>query len=176
MAELHLGGLVDPATHERTGGDLKLDAGDFTTHGVIVGMTGSGKTGLGVVTLEEALRNGIPTLVIDPKGDMTNLALRFPALSADDFAPWVTGGDPAEVAATWKDGLASWGLDGSHIQGLADSSTVTVYTPGSDAGVPLNLIGSMASPGTRLASMRSPRVWPATTLEAASQPLVGSPS
>lgn len=148
MAELFLGEDLDRSSGERNGTALSYDASDLTTHGVIVGMTGSGKTGLGVVTLEEALRNGIPTLVIDPKGDMTNLALRFPALSADDFAPWVTGGDPAEVAATWKDGLASWGLDGSHIQGLADSSTVTVYTPGSDAGVPLNLIGSMASPGT----------------------------
>ena len=145
--ELFLGETVDPEAHERTGDRLDYDPADLTTHGVIVGMTGSGKTGLGVVLLEEALRNGIPTLVIDPKGDMTNLALRFPGLSADEFGPWVPeGSDATETATMWKDGLASWGLDGSHIEGLAGSSDVTVYTPGSSAGVPLNLIGSLSAP------------------------------
>ena len=147
--ELFLGETVDPEAHERTGDRLDYDPADLTTHGVIVGMTGSGKTGLGVVLLEEALRNGIPTLVLDPKGDMTNLALRFPGLSADEFAPWVPeGSDAAETSTMWKDGLASWGLDGSHIEGLAGSSDVTVYTPGSSAGVPLNLIGSLAAPSS----------------------------
>lgn len=145
--ELFLGETVDPEAHERTGDRLDYDPADLTTHGVIVGMTGSGKTGLGVVLLEEALRNGIPTLVIDPKGDMTNLALRFPGLSADEFGPWVPeGSDATETATMWKDGLASWGLDGSHIEGLAGTSNVTVYTPGSSAGVPLNLIGSLSAP------------------------------
>ena len=145
--ELFLGETVDPKAHERTGDRLDYDPADLTTHGVIVGMTGSGKTGLGVVLLEEALRNGIPTLVIDPKGDMTNLALRFPGLSADEFGPWVPeGSDATETATMWKDGLASWGLDGSHIEGLAVASDVTVYTPGSSAGVPLNLIGSLSAP------------------------------
>lgn len=150
MAEdLFLGETVDPEAHERTGDRLDYDPSDLTTHGVIVGMTGSGKTGLGVVLLEEALRNGIPTLVLDPKGDMTNLALRFPGLSADEFGPWVPeGSDAAETATMWKDGLASWGLDGSHVEGLASSSNVTVYTPGSSAGVPLNLIGSLAAPSS----------------------------
>lgn len=147
--ELFLGETVDPKAHERTGDRLDYDPADLTTHGVIVGMTGSGKTGLGVVLLEEALRNGIPTLVIDPKGDMTNLALRFPGLSADEFGPWVPeGSDATETATMWKDGLASWGLDGSHIEGLAGASDVTVYTPGSSAGVPLNLIGSLSAPGS----------------------------
>ena len=72
---------------------MELDPDDLTTHGVIVGMTGSGKTGLGVIALEEALRNGIPTLVLDPKGDMGNLLLQFPKLAADDFAPWVEPSD-----------------------------------------------------------------------------------
>lgn len=148
-ANLFLGELIDPAAHARTGERLDHDADDLTTHGVIVGMTGSGKTGLGVVLIEEALRHGIPTLVLDPKGDMTNLALRFPGLTADEFAPWVPqGSDPAATATSWSDGLASWGLDGSHVQGLADGSHVTVYTPGSSAGVPLNLIGSLAAPTT----------------------------
>lgn len=148
--ELFLGEDVDPAKHERTGEALIYDPADLTTHGVIVGMTGSGKTGLGVVLLEEALRNGIPTLILDPKGDMTNMALRFPGLSTEEFAPWVQGdADAAATATTWKDGLASWGLDGSHIQGLADNSRVTIYTPGSSAGVPLNMIGSLAAPATK---------------------------
>ncbi|HEU5081699.1 MAG TPA: DUF87 domain-containing protein [Acidimicrobiales bacterium] len=145
--ELTLGETVDPTTSERTGEPVGVDAADLTTHGVIVGMTGSGKTGLGVVLIEEALRSGIPTLVLDPKGDMTNLALRSPGLSAEEFAPWVPAGtDAAAAAQAWKDGLASWGLDGSHIAALADASRVTVYTPGSTAGVPLNLVGSLAPP------------------------------
>ncbi len=148
-SDLFLGGVTDPSTHERTDEQLDLDGDDLTTHGVIVGMTGSGKTGLGVVLLEEAQRRGIPTLVIDPKGDMTNLALRFPGLSAEEFAPWVPeGADPEAVATSWSEGLASWGLGGDEIGGLAATAPVTVYTPGSSAGVPLNLIGSLSAPTT----------------------------
>ena len=70
MTDFYLGGIVDPSTGDRTDALLDgFDADDLTTHGVIVGMTGSGKTGLGVIFLEEALRSGIPTIVIDPKGD-----------------------------------------------------------------------------------------------------------
>lgn len=146
-AELTLGETIDPAGHERTGTPVAVDASDLTTHGVIVGMTGSGKTGLGVVLLEEALRAGIPTLVLDPKGDMTNLALRFPGLSTEEFAPWVApGADPAATAATWREGLAGWGLDGTHVAELAERSDVTVYTPGSTAGVPMDLVGSLSAP------------------------------
>ena len=89
MAELFLGGTIDAASHERTGDDVRIDTDTFTTHGVIVGMTGSGKTGLGVVVLEEVLTSGLPTLIIDPKGDLTNLCLTFPALSAAEFRPWI---------------------------------------------------------------------------------------
>lgn len=146
-AELHLGETIDPTTHERSGQGLVLDAADLTTHGVIVGMTGSGKTGLGVVLIEEALRSGIPTLVLDPKGDMTNLALRFPGLSTEEFAPWVApGADAAATATAWREGLASWGLDGSHISQLDERSDVTVYTPGSTAGVSMDLVGSLSAP------------------------------
>ena len=96
MAELFLGGKVDPATHDRTGDDVHVAADDLTTHGVIVGMTGSGKTGLGVVLVEEVLRAGRPALLIDPKGDLTNLCLTFPALQAADFRPWI---DDRQAAA-----------------------------------------------------------------------------
>ena len=146
----HLGKLLE-------GGELVLDPDDLTTHAVIVGMTGSGKTGLGVVLLEEALGKGIPALILDPKGDMGNLALTFPDLSAASFRPWIdesaardAGQTPDEYAAKtaelWKDGLARSGITPERIQALRDTAEVTVYTPGSEAGVPLNVIGSLKAP------------------------------
>src|SRR5688572_19442720 len=90
--QLYLGTLLD-STGERSEAALTYDATDLTTHGVIVGMTGSGKTGLGVVAIEEALLSGIPVLVLDPKGDMTNLKLTFPELAPAHFRPWVNEGD-----------------------------------------------------------------------------------
>jgi hypothetical protein len=144
--QLYIGEGVDAATHERDGTPAMLPAADLTTHGVIVGMTGSGKTGLGIAVLEEVLLSGVPTLVLDPKGDLTNLLLTFPDLAAVDFAPWVESGDPAAVATQWSDGLASWGMDGARIKALRDAASFTVYTPGSTAGVPLNVVGSLRAP------------------------------
>ncbi len=143
--QLFLGEDIDDK-HERTGDPVLLKAADLTTHGVIVGMTGSGKTGLGVALIEEALLQGVPTLIIDPKGDLGNLLLTFPDLQADSFAPWVEGGDPAAIASAWKDGLASWGIDGARLQTLRDAATFTIYTPGSTSGVGLNVIGSLQRP------------------------------
>jgi hypothetical protein len=155
---LHLGEAVDPATGERTGEAVSPPGHHLTTHGVIVGMTGSGKTGLGVVLLEEALLSGVPVLVLDPKGDMGNLLLSFPGLEPGDFRPWV---DPAEArrkgvdadalaastADQWREGLASWGIGPDRIGRLRASAEFTIYTPGSGAGVPLNLLGSLRAPG-----------------------------
>ena len=147
-AAFALGAYLDD-TGERTDEATAYKADDLTTHGVIVGMTGSGKTGLGVVMMEEALRNNIPTLVIDPKGDMGNLLLTFPNLSADDFAPWVPREtDPAETAETWRSGLEGWGLATEHIAALRDGHRFCVLTPGSTAGMPVNLIGNLAPPDT----------------------------
>jgi hypothetical protein len=109
-------------------------------------MTGSGKTGLGIILLEEALLAGVPVLAIDPKGDMGNLALVFPGGSASEFAPWVgRDADPADVARRWSDGLASSGIGPDRLAELA-ASPVSVYTPGSDDGLPMGMLGSLAPP------------------------------
>ena len=91
MADLFLGGTIDPATHDRTTDDdtshISVATDKLTTHGVIVGMTGSGKTGLGVIVIEEALKSGLPVIAIDPKGDLTNLCLTFPNLRRRRLPP-----------------------------------------------------------------------------------------
>ena len=157
MADLSIGGPLDPTTKERAEGTTVIGSSDLTTHGVIVGMTGSGKTGLGVVLIEECLSAGIPTLLIDPKGDLTNLCLTFPALAPSDFEPWVNESDvsksgvstaeyAAQQATTWKDGLAGWGVAPERIAALRQTIDFCVYTPGSAAGRQLNLVGSLNAP------------------------------
>lgn len=133
------------------------DADNLTTHGVLVGMTGSGKTGLGIDLIEEALLNGISCLIIDPKGDMGNLALNFPNLEAADFEPWIDeatankeGKTVAEMAQAtaelWKSGLEGHGIDAERMRRLRDGAEITIYTPGSGAGVGLNVLGSLQAP------------------------------
>ena len=153
MPGLYLGKEVDPATGA-LGARLELDPSDLLTHGLIVGMTGSGKTGLAIVLIEEALRQGIPVLAIDPKGDLGNLLLLFEALDGPSFAPWVdaeaAGEDRArkgeQAAETWRRGLAEWGLGPADITAVRQAHEATVYTPGSAAGVPLDLLGALQAP------------------------------
>jgi DNA helicase HerA-like ATPase len=153
---LFLGEHLDLGTRKRNGEPVLLEAADLTTHGVIVGMTGSGKTGLGVVLIEEALLAGIPALVIDPKGDLGNLLLTFPELKPEDFGPWVESGDPAEVAKQWSEGLAGWGIEPSRIAQLRDAAEFTIHTPGSSSGVPLNIVAGLDAPAAAIEPIEVP--------------------
>ena len=157
MADLLLGGKIDPATGDRTSDNSILPTGDLTTHGVIIGMTGSGKTGLGVVLIEEVLNSGVPALLIDPKGDLTNLTLIFPELRGSDFRPWINDGDAEKAglgldefaeqqANAWRDGLAGWGITPERMTELKSRVDFTIYTPGSSAGRPINIVGSLEAP------------------------------
>ncbi|CAN5878933.1 ATP-binding protein [soil metagenome] len=155
QGSFYLGALFDPDSEGGRGEALLYDGDDLATHGIIVGMTGSGKTGLGVCLLEEALRSDVPCLIIDPKGDMANLRLVFPEFLPSDFAPWIDPGRAegdtaleeaaADAAASWRAGLESWGLGTEQMHELSRSE-VTIYTPGSSAGVPLNVLGSLSAP------------------------------
>jgi hypothetical protein len=136
---------------------VMYDSRDLTTHAICIGMTGSGKTGLCVGLLEEAAIDGVPAIIIDPKGDITNRLLMFPDLAPVDFLPWINPDDArrkgmtlegyaAQQAESWKSGLASWGQDGARIRTLRDAADVVVYTPGSDAGIPVSILQSFAVP------------------------------
>ena len=142
--------------------DLVLyDSRDLTTHAVCVGMTGSGKTGLCLALLEEAAIDGIPAIVIDPKGDLSNLLLTFPNLAASDFLPWVDPGDAErrqisaaqlaeQTAKEWREGLAAWGQDPSRIARFRDAAEASIYTPGSSAGLPMSVLRSFAVPAAAI--------------------------
>jgi len=152
-----LGKTYDLEKSEMQETPVYYDPGDLTTHAVITGMTGSGKTGLGIIMLEEAALRGIPAIVVDPKGDLTNLLLHFPDLLPSDFEPWVdhdearrqgiTDHEAAEKAASlWKNGLASYGIGKPELEALRDAVDYAVYTPGSDAGLPVSILASLAAP------------------------------
>lgn len=142
---------------QRTENLLLYDSKDLVTHAVCVGMTGSGKTGLCIGLLEEAAIDGIPAIIVDPKGDLANLLLTFPELKPQDFLPWVNADDArkkglsledfaSQQADLWKKGLADWGQDSTRIQRLCQSADFTVYTPGSNAGIPISILKSFAAP------------------------------
>src|SRR5262245_5895037 len=133
------------------------DSKDLVTHAVCVGMTGSGKTGLCIALLEEAAIDNIPAIIIDPKGDLTNLLLNFPDLKPEDFRPWINEEDAAkkgisadafaaQQAQFWKTGLESWGESGDRIRKLRDAADFATYTPGSNAGIPISILKSFDAP------------------------------
>ncbi|HWQ04331.1 MAG TPA: DUF87 domain-containing protein [Longilinea sp.] len=157
LKNFFLGRIYDPAQHKATDQPLLYDPSNLTTHAIITGMTGSGKTGLGIGMLEEAALKGIPAIIIDPKGDLTNLLLHFPEFNPSDFQPWL---DPeaarregktieqlaADTAATWKAGLAGYGIGYDEMMALKNSAQFTIFTPGSTSGQPVNVLSSFAAP------------------------------
>ena len=157
LGTFYLGRVYDMDTNTTKEDLLLYDSKDLVTHAVCVGMTGSGKTGLCISLIEEAAIDGVPAILIDPKGDLTNLCLTFPNLAGNDFLPWINLDDAQQKgmtpedyankqAGTWKNGLASWGEDGARIQRLRDAADVLIYTPGSNAGMPISILKSFAAP------------------------------
>jgi hypothetical protein len=158
LGSFYLGKSFDLTSKQRDERAYTIyDSKDLVTHAVCVGMTGSGKTGLCLGLIEEAALDGIPAIVIDPKGDLSNLLLTFPGLTAADFRPWINEEDArkkglepdafaAQQAELWKKGLANWEQDGARVQRLRDAADFTIYTPGSNAGQPVSIVKSFAPP------------------------------
>ncbi|MHB8810404.1 MAG: ATP-binding protein [Desulfobulbaceae bacterium] len=157
----YLGREMDPASGQTTSRPLLCKHSHLTTHAAIIGMTGSGKTGLGICLLEEAAIDRLPAIVIDPKGDMGNLLLTFPELRAEDFLPWVDQARAEqkgvsrdelarETAVTWEQGLKNWDQDRERIARLHANADFALYTPGSDAGRPVSVLASLEPPDAEL--------------------------
>ena len=157
LGVFYLGRPYDWQQKKAQDGVLLYDSKDLVTHAVCVGMTGSGKTGLCLALIEEAAIDGVPAILIDPKGDLANLLLTFPGLRPEDFRPWINEDDARrkslspddyarQQAELWQKGLASWGEDGARIQRLRDAADFAIYTPGSNAGIPLSILKSFAAP------------------------------
>jgi hypothetical protein len=151
VSDLYLGRTVAAAK------PLLYPSRDLVTHGVCVGMTGSGKTGLCIGLLEELLLADVPLFLLDPKGDVTNLLLVFPDLRSEDFVPWVdpdsarrngrsVEAEAAAQAALWKEGLAKWDVPPDSLRSLREKVSYRVFTPGSRSGTPVNLLGSFDPP------------------------------
>ncbi len=161
LGVFYLGKEYDLAA-KKPGEDLILyDSKDLVTHAVVVGMTGSGKTGLCVDIIEEAAIDGVPSICIDPKGDLSNMLLTFPDLRGADFLPWINLDDARQKglspeayaekqAQLWKTGLASWGEDGERIRRFKDAAEFAIYTPASSAGIPVSILKSFAAPPPEL--------------------------
>ncbi|MDQ3440452.1 MAG: ATP-binding protein [Planctomycetota bacterium] len=153
----YLGRAYDLAQRKAKDELVLYESKDLVTHAVCVGMTGSGKTGLCIGLLEEAAIDGIPAILIDPKGDLANLALTFPELRPEDFQPWINEDDArrkgmtsqdyaAKQAQTWRTGLESWGQGADRIKKFRDAADVVIYTPGSSAGIPVSIMKSFGAP------------------------------
>lgn len=153
----YLGRSFDLSSGKLSKDKILYDSADLTTHAVVTGMTGSGKTGLCIGLMEEAALEQIPALIIDPKGDLTNLLLHFPELLPSDFKPWLDAemirrqgktieDASVETASLWKNGLAEWEITPDRIRDLKESVNFTVFTPGSDAGKRVSILSSFEAP------------------------------
>ncbi len=152
-----IGRKYDPESKTLTSEDIFYDPADLTTHMFVTGMTGSGKTGLCISLMEEAALQKIPAIIIDPKGDLTNLLLHFPEFLPSDFEPWLDpeaakrdGKTPqqmaADTAAFWAKGLSDWGISSDDLRELKNAADFAIYTPGSTSGIPVNILSSFAAP------------------------------
>lgn len=160
LGSFYLGQPIDPETQEAMDNVALYDSADLTTHAAIIGMTGSGKTGLGIGLIEEAAIDGIPVIAIDPKGDLANLMLAYPDMKASDLKPWIDAGSAANQGKTvdeyaaaqaklWQQGLKKSGQEG-RIKRWQTASTTRVFTPGMSSGRPLSILGSLAAPSEAL--------------------------
>jgi hypothetical protein len=163
LGVFYLGRHVDPATRKTLQDLFLYPSNHLVTHALCLGMTGSGKTGLGISLIEEAAIDSIPCIVVDPKGDLANLLLTFPDLSADDFTPWVLPEEAEKLqmpveqyagqqAQTWKQGLEQSHQSGERIRRLKEAASFTVYTPGSNSARNLSLLSSLTAPDPRIVS------------------------
>ncbi|MDH3330186.1 MAG: DUF87 domain-containing protein [Desulfobulbaceae bacterium] len=157
MDLFYLGREIDPDSGVTSSIPLLFKNKNLTTHAAIIGMTGSGKTGLGIGLLEEAALDRLPAIVIDPKGDMGNLMLTFPEMRSDDFMPWVDSVKAEQkkmtreelarqTAETWEKGIESWGQDRERIARLRENVDMAIYTPGSNAGRAVSILDSLDAP------------------------------
>ena len=157
LGQFYLGRGYDMESKQADGDLVLYDSKDLVTHGVVLGMTGSGKTGLCIAMLEEAAMDQVPAIVIDPKGDISNLLLNFPELNGADFRDWVNEDDArkkglgldehaARTAALWKTGLAEWGQSPDRIARLREQADINIFTPGSKAGIPVSILASLEVP------------------------------
>ncbi len=157
LGKFYLGREYDLKKKELEESLVLYDSKDLVTHGVVLGMTGSGKTGLCISLLEEAAMDGIPAIVIDPKGDISNLLLTFPEMTSDNFRPWINEDDAARKGLSpdehaqsqadfWKKGLESWGQSPERVRQFREKCDLTVYTPGSNAGLPVSILSSLDVP------------------------------
>ena len=157
LGQFYLGNEYDHDAKAVTAEPVMYDSKDLVTHGVVLGMTGSGKTGLCLALLEEAAMDNIPAIIIDPKGDIANLLLAFPELDGKSFEPWVNADDAAKkgisveehatkTAAMWKKGLEDWGQDAGRIARFREKTDINIFTPGSTAGIPVSILSSLGVP------------------------------
>jgi hypothetical protein len=153
----YLGKLYDLEAKRPIDDLLLYSSKDLVTHAAVLGMTGSGKTGLCIGLIEEAAIDHIPAILIDPKGDLSNLLLTFPNLQTEDFLPWVNLDEARQKGLTaeehaaaqaqlWADGLARWDQSGDRIRLLRESADFRIYTPASGAGIPVSIMKSFAAP------------------------------
>ncbi|MGJ8677613.1 MAG: ATP-binding protein [Akkermansiaceae bacterium] len=157
LGSFYLGRSYDLKKSEVQDDLVLYDSKDLVTHGVVLGMTGSGKTGLCLSILEEAAMDNIPAIIIDPKGDIANLMLTFPDFQGSDFRPWINEDDALKKGATpdeyaqktasmWKEGIASWGQKPERVRNFKQKCDINIFTPGSKAGIPVSILSSLDVP------------------------------